>query len=71
MGSSPSSFDSRDSSPASFDSRDSSFDFSAFVAASRGISSREAQRLLEEWLEKYEPSTTRTSRFVERDPAQL
>jgi hypothetical protein len=44
---------------ASLNSQESLFDFINFVAASRGISPVEAELLLEEWLEKYEPRQAR------------
>jgi hypothetical protein len=53
---------------ASFDSPPSAFDFSAFVASGRGISSQEAEQLIEHWLAAYEPRARRRG-SVEREPA--
>ncbi len=36
-------------------------DFSRFVAESRGISFGEAERLIERWVEEYEPHTRSAS----------
>ena len=50
---------------APFDSHESTFDFSAFVASNRGISSDEAQQLIEEWLQEYEPRAPLHTRLQE------
>lgn len=39
-------------------------DFSSFVASDHGISSGEAERLIQDWLSKYRPQARRPIRFL-------